>query len=167
MKKTQSFSALWQKQRKKRLLFATSMLLLLLVATVFLVFARQKLQQSQIEVAVSQRAYQEAVWAEEESRDAALFNEKAQQLMQSAASRGLSPDYWAERRINLKQAQVSRNEANELLLSIERTSGRLFDVEEFDIAVTRDDEGLFNISNHPNTPLLLTVRGTTVFRTGK
>lgn len=165
--KAQSFSNQWQTQRKKRLVFAVCMLILLLLATIFLGYARQNLRQSQIDAAISQRAYQEAIWTEEEVKDVALLNEKAQQMMQSAVSRGLSPNDWAERRINLKQAQLTRNEANELLLSIARTKERLFSVEEFDISVARDDEGIFNVPSRPNTPLVLTVRGTAVFRTGK
>lgn len=162
----QSFSNRWQTQRKKRLLFAVGMLILLFLATVFLVYARQNLRQSQVNAAVSRQTHQEALWKEEEARDVALFNEKAQQMMRSATSHGLSPDGWAERRINLKQAQITRHEANELLLSVARTGDRLFNIEEFDISVTRGDEGLFNISDRPNTPLLLTARGTAVFRTG-
>jgi hypothetical protein len=164
---TPSFSSQWQVRRRRRLLFAAVMLIVLLAATVFLVYARDTLRKNQIGAAFSQKEYQEALWAEEEARDVSRFNEKAQQLMQSAASHGVSPNFWAERRINLRQVQISRHEANELLLSVARTEGRLFSVEEFDISVTRDDEGLFNISNHPNTPLLLTVRGTALFRTGR
>ncbi|MDR0771400.1 MAG: hypothetical protein LBE75_09470 [Burkholderiales bacterium] len=157
----------WQAQRKKKLLFAVSMLLLLVVATAFFVYARQNLRLCEINKALIKNTHQEALWMEEEAKGTAVLGEKAQQLMQSAASQGLSPDDWAERRINLRQAQVTRQEANELLLSVARTKGRLFSVEEFDISVSRDDEGLFNISNRPNTPLLLTLRGTAVFRTGK
>ena len=163
---TQSTHA-WQARRKKSLLFAVLMLILLLLATAFVVYARQNLRQSQTSVAVSQRTNQEAHWMEEEAKDVSLLDKETQQLMQAAASHGVSPSGWAERRINLKQTQMTRNEANELLLSVARTEGRLFDVEEFDIGVTRDDEGLFTISDHPNTPLLLSVRGTAVFRTGK
>jgi hypothetical protein len=164
---TQPYSNQWQAQRKKRLLLAVGMLILLLVATAFLFYAKKNLRQSQLNAAVGQRAYQETLWKEEEARDVALLNEKAQQLMQSAASHGLSPVGWAERRVNLRQAQLSRHDANEFLLSVARTNGRLFNVEEFDISVTHDDEGLFSISNRPNSLLLLTVRGTTVFRTGR
>ncbi|MDR1530153.1 MAG: hypothetical protein LBS40_07160 [Burkholderiales bacterium] len=163
--KAKTFSDQYRAQRKKRLLFAIGMLLLLLAATSFLVFSRHYLRQSQIEATVSQGMYQEAVWMEEEAQNVALLNEKAQRLLQLSTSHSLSPDYWAERRINLKQAQASRGEANDLLLSIARTKKRLFSVEEFDISVMRDDEGLFNISDRPNMPLLLTVRGTALFRT--
>ncbi len=165
--KTQSLSKQWQTRRKRRVLLAVIMLLLLLAATVFFAYARQMYRQSQMEAVISEQAYQEAVWREDEARDVALFNEKAQQMVQAAAAHGLSPDGWAERRINLKQAQISRGEANELLLTVARKDNRLFNVEEFDIAVTRDDEGLFNLSERSNTPLLITVRGTSVFRTGR
>lgn len=143
------------------------MLSLFIAAAVFLFVSRQNLLERQREALISASVLAEARQHENDFRNRIQLRENAEQLLSRAAAQRLTPDSWAERRVNLRQALIPRNEVNELLLSIVHTEKRSFVVDEFELAVTRDDDSLFHESAHPNTPLLLTVHGTLVFHTGK
>lgn len=88
----------------------------------------------------------------------------AQQLQKQAQSTGYTPETWGERQINMKMLNLSRNQVNPMLLSSARSKSQLLKLEEFDLAVTHADEGLFDVILESRQPLLLTFRGSLYFR---
>lgn len=88
----------------------------------------------------------------------------AQQLQKQAKSTGYVPETWGERQVNMKMLNLSRNQVNPMLLSSARSKSQLLKLEEFDLAVTHADEGLFDVILDSRQPLLLTFRGSLYFR---
>jgi uncharacterized protein HemX len=155
----------WQKQRRKHLFRASAMLLLLILAAGFLFWSRHYLQQSRLTAATQARALASAMSAQAEQKTREQLAGQAKQLLQQAAARGITPESWARRRINLQQTHLPRNEANDFLLSIARTPNRFFELELFELSVTQGNSGIFDPPVNMNTPMLLNVRGTLIFRT--
>jgi hypothetical protein len=165
MKTAPSFAQEWQKQRKRRLFWASAMLLLMILAAGFLFWSRHYLQQSRVAAATQARALAGAMGRQAEQKTREQLAERAGQLLQQAAARGITPQSWARRRINLQQTHLPRNEANDFLLSIARTPNRFFDLESFELSVTQGNSGIFDPPANMNTPMLLNARGTLIFRT--
>lgn len=120
------------------------------------------------------RAEQDLARAEAALNDARTRERLAQQnqillgsaraLQQRAQGMGVLPQGWGERQINLRQQHLKREEINQLLLTTAQGKGQLFHPEEFELSVTKSDEGLFDIPENPNHPVLLSLRGTVYFR---
>lgn len=85
-------------------------------------------------------------------------------LMKAAAVSDLMATAWDERRFGIRQATMSRKAANRLLVEITRSRGRLFAAEQFDLSVKDPKDGLFTIPSSPDTELIVTLRGTTLYR---
>jgi hypothetical protein len=165
--RTDAASGAWQAKRRRQLCVAFIVLLLLCAAAVFFYQARQHLAQSQREAADLRLAMNGArmQMAEKEIRKA--LDESDRQMLQVAARRGLTPDGWAKRLVDVRAQAMQRNEANEFLLSIARTPGRYFDFENFEISVRGNEAGIFEPFTQTGPQLLLGARGTLVFRTGR
>ena len=88
----------------------------------------------------------------------------ANAMQQHAQSVGVLPHTWGERQINLRQQNLMREDINQLLTTTARGGGQLFKLEEFELSVTKSDEGLFEKPETPNQPVLFTLRGTVHFR---
>jgi hypothetical protein len=140
------------------------MLFLLIVSVLFFYFARQRLSRVEAEAFLEARALEAALRSEAGALNRRRFDESARKLLDATTERGLVPENWATRRINLRQARLTRAEANELINSIARTDSRFFNVEEFEVAVTRDEEGLFTLPVNTNSSLAATVQGTLIFQ---
>jgi hypothetical protein len=151
--------------RKKRLALAAGLSMLLLLAASGLLLAAREVRQARLETALAQRAHREALQTQAQTQSRAELEKAARHLSQLAEARHATPRHWAKRFIDLRQTQLARGDANRLFRSFSRTEGRLFHVEAFDLAVTGNDKGLFHPSG--NTLLLLTVRGTLLFRAGE
>ncbi len=74
---------------------------------------------------------------------------------------------WAARKVSVKQQVMERSSIHDALAELERTSGRVFVAEEFDLGVTRPGDGLFDIEGVGEGPLRLSVRGDLHFRVGE
>ncbi|MDR2451477.1 MAG: hypothetical protein LBE85_06840 [Candidatus Accumulibacter sp.] len=162
---TPSPSLPWKEQRRRKIVFAATMLLLLAASVLFFFFAQQRLRRSEAEALLEARALQEALLAEAEALNRKRLDERARELLDGAARRGLLPENWAGRRINLRQANLPREEVNDLIFSLARTDQRFFQLEEFEVAATRDEDGLFSLPVRANAPLSVTVQGTLIFQT--
>jgi hypothetical protein len=162
--KTQSPSLPWKEARRKKIFFSAAMLFLLIVSALFFYFARQRLNRIESEAFIESRAFQDALRTEVDTLNRKRLAESAEKLLKGAARRGLVPENWAARRINLRQVSLSRTDVNELIYSIARTDSRFFNVEEFEVAVTRDEDGLFSLPARANSPLTMTVQGTLIFQ---
>lgn len=149
-----------------------AMLLMLVIALVALVasalwFARARsgLAAAYAAVAAERSALDDLHRQQQEQK---LRNDLASAgaaLIERANTVGLDPARWGERRINIRQAQLTREAVNELLATTARGDGRLFGADEFELSVTRSDDGLFDVPGAQSQPIALTLRGTLLFRT--
>ncbi|MDR3157777.1 MAG: hypothetical protein LBU11_01940 [Zoogloeaceae bacterium] len=159
-----SLSGGWRNGRRKRLALAVGMLVFLLLAAGGLLLAVREAREARLETVLAQRAHRDALQIQAQTQSRAELEKTARQLSRLAEARRATPRYWAKRFIDLRQTQLARADANTLFQSFSRTNGRLFHIEAFDLSVTENDKGLFHPSG--NALLLLTVRGTLLFRAG-
>ncbi|MBR7800849.1 hypothetical protein [Undibacterium fentianense] len=96
-------------------------------------------------------------------RNRALI-EGAQKLQKLADETAYLPGGWGERQINMRQTNLLRSQVNPLLMSSARNKDQLLKLEEFDLAVTHSQEGLFEVLPDSRQPLMLTFRGSLYFR---
>lgn len=153
--------------RKASLLTFAVALGALLLAAVGFTSARQALGDAFMQVSSAQ---QELAAAEQRLREAELrvrLAESARTLATRAEAAGFVEARWGERLINVAQAPMSREDVNNLLGSVARDETRIFGAESFELTVTRPDEGLFDTTDPRSPPLLMTMRGTLLFRTGE
>ena len=96
-------------------------------------------------------------------RNRALLEVSAS-VQQHAQRSFILPSYWSERQINMRQQSLTREQFNSVLLSTARSSNQLLKLEEFDVAVTHPDEGLFDLVGGARLPVLVSLRGSLKFR---
>ncbi len=168
MKPSLLFVHLRQSRRTSLLLFAGT-LATLVVAAVWFVSARSSLADAYARLGTRTQMLSEAQVREQEARLRVEYAESARQLLGNAHAHGLQPNAWGERLINLRQSQMSREEAAAMIRTVTRGSDLLFGAEAFELSVTQQEEGLFDVPNAADrrpAPLSLTLRGSLVFRTG-
>lgn len=152
------------RQHRHLLLFGGAGLALL-AALSFAGYAQARLnaaQQAELQAQVQQQQAQQHLQQVQMQAQAAQVGV---QLLAEAARLGVQPAAWAERRTNLRQALLPREAAEALLLTSARHSGRVFGAEEFELSVTRPDEGLFTVPGEQAAPLRMTLRGLALLRT--
>ena len=96
-------------------------------------------------------------------RNRALL-EVSSKVQERAQASLVLPRYWSERKIDLRQQSLPRDQLNVVLVSTARNSNQLLKLEEFDVAVTHPDEGLFDGLTGARYPVMATLRGTLNFR---
>jgi hypothetical protein len=74
------------------------------------------------------------------------------------------PTSWGERQINLRQQTMSRDLINPLMLSLVRGDSQLFKLDEFELAVSHPEAGLFDLGVSTQVPLVVSLRGSIYFR---
>lgn len=85
-------------------------------------------------------------------------------VQQRAQASLMLPRYWSERQINLRQQTLPRDQLNAVLVSTARNSNQLLKLEEFDVAVTQPDDGLFDAFAGARYPVMVSLRGSLNFR---
>lgn len=85
-------------------------------------------------------------------------------MMKEADQTDLSVDGWDERRFGIRQSSMTRKSANRLLGEIARASGRIFAAEQFELSVKEPQDGLFTPPSSPDSELLVSLRGTLLYR---
>ena len=88
----------------------------------------------------------------------------ASTMQQRAQSSQVMPRFWSERRIDLRQQSLARDQLNTLLVSTARNSNQLLMLEEFDAAVTHPDDDLFTSLPDVRHPVMVSLRGALNFR---
>ncbi len=167
MKASALLSRLRQSRRTSLLMFAITLGALVVAAAWFL-GARSALAEAYQRLGNRNLALSEAQVREQEARLRVEYAESAEHLLVAAQAHGLQPDAWGERLINLRQSQMSREDAASLLGAVARDSDRMFGAEAFELSVTHPDEGLFDTpqaADRAPAPLSLTLRGSLLFRT--
>lgn len=96
-------------------------------------------------------------------RNRALL-EVSGKVQQRAQASLVLPRYWSERKIDLRQQSLQRDQLNSVLVSTARNSNQLLKLEEFDLAVTHSEEGLFGSVAPTRNPVMVSLRGTLNFR---
>ncbi len=155
---------LTQSRRASLLLFGCT-LGALVVAAVWFTLARGSLATAYANVGQRQQALGSAQQRLQEARLRVQLADGARQLVTRASNGGYLAESWGERLINLNQSPLGRTEGNELFDGVARDPARLFGAEAFEISVTRAEDGLFDLPPPRSPPLLVTLRGTLLFRT--
>lgn len=153
-----------QSRRASLLLFAGAMGALLFAA-VWFTSARSELAEAYARVGSRQQALSATQQRKQEARLRVQLSDGARQLVQRAQAGGFVEDDWGERLINIRQTPLTRDEVNDLLAGVGRGPARIFGAEAFELSVTRADEGLFDTPDPRSPPLMLSLRGTLLFRT--
>jgi hypothetical protein len=157
-----------QSRRTSLTVFAITLAALVVTAAWF-ISARSSLAEAYALLGNRREALAEAEIREQEAQLRVEYARSARELLAAAQANGLEPEAWGERLINLRQSQMSREDTAALLGAVTRGSDRMFGAEAFELSVTHPDEGLFDapaISDRAPAPLSLTLRGSTLFRTG-
>jgi uncharacterized protein HemX len=120
-------------------------------------FAERNLlqQQSELNAAIDKQKLAE--------RNAKLI-QQVKALQTEAEKISALPQSWGERQINLKQQNLFRDQVNPLLLSSQRNANQILKLDEFELAVTSVQEGLFDQASTAKQPLMLSFRGSLYFR---
>jgi hypothetical protein len=129
----------------------------LVLAQTFLVRQQQAADNA---AALLAAASQSEARARMESRRAAAIDT----FLQEALRTDLVSSAWDERRFGIRQASMTRDATNRLLAELARARGRIFAAESFEISVKDPKEGLFNPPGMPQTELLVSVRGSLLYR---
>lgn len=137
----------------------------LLFAAVLFNRARSSLNESYARIGERQQALTAANQRMQEARLRVRLAGEAQALVNDAVNGGFVVGNWGERLINVEQAPLNRQEVNDLLSGTTRDGNRLFGADAFELSVSRPDEGLFDAPGARGAPLMLTLRGTLLFRT--
>ena len=158
-----------QSRRTSLTVFAIT-LAALVVTAVWFISARSSLAEAYARLGDRNQALAEAQVREQEAQLRVEYARSARELLTTAQAHGLQPEAWGERLINLRQSQMSREDATAVLAAVTRGSDRMFGAEAFELSVTHPDEGLFQApatnSDRAPAPLQLTLRGAILFRTG-
>ena len=162
--RTAVLSRLRNSRQASLLLFAAA-LGALLFAAVWFTSARGNLAESYDLVGSRQHELTAAQQRQQEAQLRVRLATGATQLVERASARGFVEQAWGERLINITQAPLTRDDINDLLSGMARGNARVFGADAFELSVTRADEGLFDTPEPRNPPLMLTLRGTLLFRT--
>ncbi|ARP78346.1 MULTISPECIES: hypothetical protein [Bordetella] len=154
----------WQLSRKRSLqLFALSLLVLAAAAYSFH-GARQDLDHAYGALSLSERQRVQTTQELAVARKEAERADAARRILASADATGFAAGGWSERRISIQQSAMTRHAVNDLLREASTGTGRLFGAEQFDLSVTRPEDGLFHATSGNNPDVVLTLRGTLLFR---
>jgi hypothetical protein len=153
------------KSRKASLLSFAVALGALSVSAIWFTSARASLDQGYSLIGDRQQTLAAANHRLQEARLRVQLASGAQELVAEAAAGGFVDQAWGERLINMSQSPMPRGDVNALLAGVTRNDSRIFGAEQFELSVTRADEGLFDTPDPRSPPLMLTLRGTLLFRT--
>lgn len=162
------FSRMQQSRRTSLTAFGITLAALVITA-VWFISARSALADAYARLGERNQALAEAQVREQEAQLRVDYARSSQELLASAQANGLQPEAWGERLINLRQSQMSREDAAAVLGAVTRSGERMFGAETFELSVTHPEEGLFDapiVSDRAPAPLQLTLRGAILFRTG-
>lgn len=159
-----ALAQLRQSRRASLLLFAAAMGALL-IAAIWFTNARSNLADAYSLVGSRQQALNAVHQRKQEAQLRVQLAAGANQLVERAHAGGFVETAWGERLINIRQSPLPRTDVNNLLSGVLRDQSRIFGADEFELSVTRADEGLFDTPDPRSPPLMVSLRGTLLFRT--
>lgn len=154
-----------RQSRKASLVLFGSTLGALLCAAIWFTSARSELAEAYALVGSRTQELATAHQLRQEAQLRVQLAADATRLVEEASAGGFVEAGWGERLINVNQVPLPREEVNGLFAGVSRDDARVFGAEAFELSVTRSDEGLFDTPGPRSPPLLVTLRGTLLFRT--
>lgn len=151
--------------RRQQLLWFAGLLALLVLSIALVALLRAQVSEARAQAQQARLSLQMAADIEQVQRLEATLTEAVSTLLAQAEARGMRAGHWGERRINIRQSNLSRDDVNKLLRDITVNDDRLFSSDEFELSVLRPDEGLFSTPPQ-DSALRLTLRGSVLFRLG-
>lgn len=135
-------------------------------ATVFTSFSHQRLQASYERRDAATRLHDTAEHALSDARRQAEKVRLARTQMTHAMQAGYGVGQWAIRRMDIRQAVMTREAVNEMLAQISRTPSHMFGADEFELSMKSSDGSLFEapVTNSADSTLLVTLSGALYFR---
>lgn len=137
---------------------------LLLVASLVLIGSQIALMKQRGLAIQTQTAWQAASRIELAKTNEARRREAIDTLMKEAGKTDLVAGVWDERRFGIRQSSMTRKAANRLLGEVARSRGRIFAAEQFEMSVKEQQDGLFTPPSSPDTELLVSLRGSLLYR---
>lgn len=125
---------------------------------------RRAIPQARADLARAESALAEARLRERLAQQNALLLKAATALQQRAQGMAVSSGFWSERRMNLHQQHLTREEINPLLTTMGRSRSQMLLPETFELSVTKADEGLFQAPDSLAQRMVFSLRGTVLFR---
>lgn len=151
--------------RRTSLLLFGAALCALILAAVWFAMARNQLAQAYEQVSARQQAVAEANQQAQEAQLRVSLATGAKQLLTEADKADLVPSNWGERRINIRQGTMNREDINDLLNGVTRSRWRIFGADEFEVSVTRPEESLFEPpTGQMQQPIMLSMHGGMLFK---
>ncbi|MDO9403484.1 MAG: hypothetical protein Q7T87_05600 [Polaromonas sp.] len=142
-------------------------LVLLLASVALLKLADSLTNRSRVALQLATARLEEARQLEASAQAQADQTRLGDALVAEAIRSGFSFRDWDERRFNIKQVAMSREGVNTLLGEVARMPGRLFAAEQFEMSVKRQDDGLFSTPRDQNADIVVSLKGSLVFRARK
>lgn len=135
-------------------------------ATVFTSFSHQRLQAAYERRDAATRLHDMALHALSDARRRAEQVRLARTQMTHAMQAGYGVGQWATRRMDIRQAVMTRETVNEVLAQIRRTPSQMFGADEFELSMKSSDGSLFEAptTNSADSALLVTLSGVLYFR---
>ncbi len=136
------------------------------MAALWFTQARYTLADAYSALSISQGDFAKAQQTEAIVRKEVELANMINKTMQVGATQSMRSQDWGERRIQVRNANLSRQAVNDLLTGVARQPGRLFGAESFDISVSRADDGLFSTfdASFTQPDLVVTLEGTLLFQ---
>lgn len=149
---------------RRRIVFAISATFALILAIILLKYCDIAASRSRAELLAAQVRLAEAEELKLKAQRLADRYKLANHLLSEADTAGFAARDWDERRFNIRQVSMSRVALNELLQEIDRTPGRLFAAEQFEISVKRPEDSLFTSPHVADSDVVVTLKGSLIFR---
>lgn len=137
---------------------------LLLLSSLALVGSQVALMKQRGLAIQTQTAWQAASRIELAKTNEKRRREAIDTLMKDASKTDLVADAWDERRFGIRQSSMTRKAANRLLGDVARSRGRIFAAEQFELSVKEPQDGLFTAPASPDTELVVSLRGSLLYR---
>lgn len=142
-------------------------LVLAALSIVGLAAARWNVANATAAVATARQALSAAQSVEEQNRRTLALRRTYDELMSRSQRHAVLAKDWDERRINVRQAQMSRASVNRLLSEMSRSPDRLAGASFFEISVKDPQDGLFTRPASMDADLVVSLRGTVLFRAAR
>jgi len=140
----------------------------LTLASVVIGVAHHRLEMAIAGRVQAQQAFEAAQQRLADLNRQAAYARAVEALMQKARDAGYGPGQWGTRRIDIKQATMSRETFNTVLSQIARSPSQMFGADEFELSMKNASGSLFEMpfASGGDAPLSVTLSGTLYFRLG-
>lgn len=118
-------------------------------------------------LATARQALSAAQSLEAQNRRTLALRQTYDELMSQSQRHAVLAGDWDERRINVRQAQMSRASVNRLLSDMSRSPERVAGASFFEISVRDPQDGIFTRPTSIDADLVVSLRGTVLFKAAR